>query len=182
MKATASLCRFATQPVDRVALPQGGGRIGGQAFRRAAASTTTRRTDRHWTVAHAGIAHPVPPILAAAQPHPLRSTKRAQRSGDRSAATWPMLCIASPAASPLRRTCGHRAAPGPRLARVCPPGTRVSAPLQVRVRRGRLRQVRAAWDRRRRYTAGQAARDAAVVPRALPDGISSARSGSFRHS
>ena len=38
-----------------------------------------------------------------------------------------MLSIASPAASPPRQTCGRLAAPGPRRARVCPPGTRTCA-------------------------------------------------------
>ena len=39
------------------------------------------------------------------------------------------------------RTCGRLAAPGPRLARVCPPGTRACAPLQGRGRRGRFARV-----------------------------------------
>ena len=97
----------------------------------------------------------------------------------------PLLSIASPAASPPRRTCGRSAAPGPRLARVCPSGTRISAPLQVRGRRGRLKQVRGGRGvRRPRWTAGRAA--AADVhggaTRAAQIGISSARCGSFRHS
>ena len=115
---------------------QGSRDTGGQARQRAPLSPRTGRDSRPRssrsgsTHAPAGIALPVPLTFAAAEPHPLISTAAAQppplmnaacaqRSGDPSAAALPMLCIASPAASPPRRTCGRSAAPGPPLARVC---------------------------------------------------------------
>ena len=145
--------------------------VGGGAAARAADARRRRRSST--AVAHAGIAHSVPLILAAAQPHPLinhccgaaatvdergRRTAKRRPSGRR----LPLLSIASSAASPARRTCGRKAAPGPRLARVCPPGTRVSAPLRARVRRGRLKQVRAG--------VGSAARDGQRAGRTRPFG------------
>ena len=54
----------------------------------------------------------------------------------------PVLSIASLSGVPSHRTCGRSATPVPRLARVCPPGTRACAPLQRQGRRGRLKQVR----------------------------------------
>ena len=88
------------------------------------------RSSRYVCVgAHAGIALPVPPILAAAQPLPLirhccgaaaTVDERRRRHSERRPVCrrLPMLCIASSAASPSRRTCGRSAAPLLRLARV----------------------------------------------------------------
>ena len=108
--------------------------------------------------APAGIANSVPTDTRRGAAATILIARLAQRSSNPSDAALPLLCIASSTRS-HRRTCGRSAAPGPRLARVCPPGPRVSAPLQVRGRRGRLRQVRAgvgtaARDRQRAGAAG----------------------------
>ena len=129
--------------------------------------------------AHAGIAQPVPPILAAAQPlhwlssdaaqpHSLRSTKRAQRSGDRLAAACPC-CV-----SRVRRR-PHPAEPAadkPRRDRAWQGSARQAA------RQRALDRAAPAWqaqqgtarngDRRQRYTTGTARGRNRIAPPSTP--------------
>ena len=127
--------------------------------------------------AHAGIAPSVPTdaLRGAAAPDPSSGAGRSAPHCRPPA----MLYIADPAASPPRRTCGRSAAPGPRLARVCPPGTRACAPLQLRDRRGRLRQVRSGGGAVLRWTVGRRRTSVPWCRRRCPDvqGCASALNG-----
>ena len=82
--------------------------------------------------AHAGIAHPVPSRCS------LRRSRHQYHGGIGTVRRrpvrrrLPMLSIANPAASPPAEPAADRAAPGPRRARVCPPGTRACGALEVR--------------------------------------------------
>ena len=85
-------------------------RPGGQARRRTSASTHPRPRSPSGpgsvsTVAHAGIAHPVPLLLAAAEPPSLINEHH--RRDERSRVPAALLSFADPAASPPRRRGGR---------------------------------------------------------------------------
>ena len=102
-----------------------------------------------------GIAPSVPPDTrcgAAATVHERgRSTAKRRPECRR----LPLLFIASPAASPARRTCGPFSRAGAAPAKGLPSGRASCAPLTGAPRRGRLEQVARVWGRRPRWTAGR---------------------------
>ena len=75
-----------------------------------------------------------------------------------------MLSIASSAASPPRRTCGRSAAPGPRLARVCPSGRASARPCRRGPGVAGSSRCRRAWGSPPAMDSGQGRRQQTSVP------------------
>ena len=123
---TDQRCRNAAQPVDRAA-PRRRVRT-----KRPRLSTDAEPVDTCTLFAHAGIAHPVPLILAAAQPLPLindccGAAATIHERGRSTAKRRPVAaaCHAvyrEPGGVPIPPNLRPRAAPVPRLARVCRAG------------------------------------------------------------
>ena len=128
-------CRFAAEPADGAAPRQGSRRLGGQPQRRGSASPRTQRAfpptvqqvqQRLCPCWHRPSVHL---ILAAAQPPPCdaRGSRHRWAATRLSAAACPAV-YRELGGVPTPPNLRPSAAPGPRLARVCPPGTRAARP------------------------------------------------------